>query len=170
MNKPESRRIPVRPGAKGSTRKIDVSSGDQKAKSQMVLFGSIGGGILLLLLIIAAASSGGGGASRPGPKKNSHVAPPQAPPEKPNPKPVNFVRNTGAIVFVCGGSDKHKDMEIVLPQCPKCPAKNSFTVDGEAQAYRCSKCKAVYENADIKCDQCGRTARVTHLKKIAGGQ
>ncbi len=168
MNKPDSRRIPSRPGAKGSTRRMDLSSGDAKAKSQMVLFGSIGGGILLLLLIIAAASSGGGGPSRPAPKKSVYVAPPEAAPEKA--KPVNFVRNTGAIVFVCGGSDKHKDTEIVLPQCPKCPAKNSFTVDGEAQAYRCSKCKAVYENADIKCDQCGRTARVTHLKKIAGGQ
>jgi hypothetical protein len=165
MSRPESRRIPAATPAKGATRRLPAAA---PPKNPMILVGAFGGGVVLLLLVIAAAASGGGGGKpRPGPKRSVEVAAPAAPVEKP--RPVNFVRNTGAIVFVCGGTEKHKDLEVVLSRCPKCPAKKVFTVDADAQGYRCNACKAVYENAEIKCDQCGRPARVTHLKKIAGG-
>jgi hypothetical protein len=138
---------------------------ERKAKSQMVLFGGIGGGVLLLIIIVAAAASSG--SRRPVREERRVVAAPppvEAPVAKP--KPTNYVRNSGAIVFVCSGEDKHPEKEVLIPLCPKCPAKNAFEVDNEARAYRCTKCKAVYENADIKCGDCGRGARVTHLKKI----
>jgi hypothetical protein len=176
MSKPDSRRVGSRAGAKATTRRAEMSSEDRaamarqaseerQAKSQLVLFGSIGGGVLLLLIIIVAASSGGSGGAQARVEKKKVVAPPPPPPEA-KPKPVNYVRNTGAIMFVCGGSDKHPDREVLIPQCPSCKAKNSFEVDGEAQGYRCTKCKAVHDNAAITCELCGRNARVTKLKKV----
>lgn len=199
MQKPDSRRVgrpatrstPVRPPTSRGSRPVPktarkgeeevderkataaAASQESKAKNQMALIGGIGGGgLLLLILIVAAASSGSSGrASEEAQRKSRKAAPPpvvEAPP--PKPKPTNYVRNTGAIVFVCAGTERHPDKEVVLPGCPKCPAKNQFEVDGEARAYRCTKCKGVYENADIKCADCGRPARVTHLKKAALGQ
>jgi hypothetical protein len=180
MSKPDSRRATGRAGSKATTRRAELSpedraalarqsSEERKAKSQLVLFGSIGGGVLLLIIIIVAASSSGAGAStdRRAEKKKIAAPPPEPPKEKS--RPVNYVRNTGAIVFVCGGSDKHADQEVVVGQCPACKAKNAFEVDGEARAYRCTKCKAIHENAAITCDLCGRSPRVTHLKKVVAG-
>lgn len=180
MSKPDSRRIGSRAGTKSPTRRMEATpeeraalarqaSEERKAKSQLVLFGSIGGGVLLLLIIIVAASSGGSASTERVVQKKKVVAPPPEPPKE-KPKPTNYVRNTGAIMFVCGGSEQHPDKEIVLPQCPKCPAKNAFEFDAEVNSYRCTKCKGVYDKAEIKCDGCGRAARVTHLKKAAVGQ
>ncbi|HEX7896967.1 MAG TPA: hypothetical protein VF950_04360 [Planctomycetota bacterium] len=145
---------------------MHAASEERKAKSQMALIGGIGGGGLLLLIIIIAAASSG--SARPDRRTEKKAAAPPPPVEAPvaKPKPTNYVRNTGAIVFVCGGIEAHPDKEVVIPSCPKCSAKNVFEVDNEARAYRCTKCKGVYENADIKCGDCGRAARVTHLKKI----
>lgn len=172
MNKPQTRRAQ-------KVRKEDVDNDDRraalaqaaderKAKSQLVLFGSIGGGVLFLLLVIAVASSSGGSSSSSTRKKAVAAAPVYEPPPEPK-KVYNYVRNTGAIVFVCGGTEKHPDKEVVVANCAGCKAKNAFTVDGEAQGYRCSKCKAVQENAALKCDVCERVPRVTHLKKALGG-
>ena len=175
MSKPDSRRMGSRAGSKATTRRAEMSPEDRaaiarqaseqrNAKNQLVLFGSIGGGVLLLLIIIVAASSGGGSSERRVEKKKVVAAPPEAPKEKP--KPVNYVRNTGAIMFVCGGSDKHDDREVLILQCPGCKAKNSFEVDNDAKGYRCTKCKAVHDQAAISCELCGRAPRVTKLKKV----
>jgi hypothetical protein len=149
---------------------VAAAKEETRAKNQMVLIGSIGGGVFVLILIIAVAASSSGSArevERRPVKKAAAEPPPPPPPPK---KSYNYVRNTGAIVFVCGGSEKHPDREVVLAGCPKCPTRNNFAWDETASGYRCSSCKNVYENADIKCDQCGRTPRVTHLKKAASAQ
>lgn len=143
-----------------------------RAKNQLVLIASIGGGGFVLFLIIAiAVASSSSGSARENERRPAKKAVVEAPPPPPPPKKAyNYVRNTGAIVFVCGGSEKHPDREVVLAGCPKCPTRNNFAWDETAPGYRCSSCKNVYENADIKCDQCGRTPRVTHLKKAASAQ
>ena len=145
---------------------MHAAAEERKAKSQMALIGGLGGGGLLLLIIIIAAASAG--SSRPDRRAEKKVVAAPPPVEAPvaKPKPTNYVRNTGAIVFVCAGADSHPEKEVLIPLCPKCSGKNAFEVDNEARAYRCTKCKGVYENADIKCGDCGRAARVTHLKKI----
>jgi hypothetical protein len=146
---------------------------ETKAKDQMVLYGAIGGGgVLLLVIVIAvAASSGSSGrareAARPAPRK---AAPEPPPPPVEKPRPTNYVKNTGSIVFVCAGTEKHPDREVVLASCPKCPSRNAFAWDEAAAGYRCSSCKAVYENSAIKCDRCERPPRVTHLKKSVSAQ
>jgi len=195
MAAPESRRFgkpsdPARPAASKSkttrrlprtTRRAGSEEGGEdkaaivaaakeevRAKNQLVLIGGVGGGAFLLILIIAvAASSGSSGAARDAARRPERraVAEPPPPPPPPPPKAHNYIRNVGAIVFVCGGSDKHQDREVVLSACPKCPSRNGFAWDEAASGYRCSSCKGVYENSSIKCDQCGRTPRVTHLKK-----
>lgn len=136
---------------------------ERQAKSQMALVGGIGGGVLLLLIIIVAAASSGSSRASAAPRKAA--APPpvvEAPKEKP--KPTNYVRNTGAIMFVCAGANQHPEKEVLVPLCPKCSAKNAFEVDNEAGGYRCSKCKEL--TSEIKCLDCGRSPRVTKLKKM----
>ena len=136
---------------------------ERKAKSQMALIGGIGGGgLLLLLIIIGAASSGSRRPVRE--EKRVVAAPPPVEVPVAKPKPTNYVRNTGAIMFVCAGTEAHIDKEVLIPACAKCSAKNSFEVDSEASGYRCTKCKVVA--TDLKCSDCGRSPRVTKLKKM----
>ncbi len=135
---------------------------ERKAKSQMLLLGGGAGGLLLLVVIVVAASSGGSRQVREERRKAAAPPPVEAPVEKP--KPSNYVRNTGAIVFVCAGADAHPEKEVLIPLCPQCSAKNAFEVDSEAGGYRCSKCKAL--TSDVKCADCGKTPRVTKLKKM----
>ncbi len=147
---------------------------ESKAKDQMVLYASIGGGGLFLLIVIiaiAASSGSSGGAAREAARRPERRAAPEPPPPPPErPRATNYVRNTGSIVFVCAGTDRHPDREVVVSLCPKCPSKNGFAWDEEASGYRCSACKGVYENASIKCDKCDRAPRVTHLKKTISTQ
>ena len=173
MTMPEGRR-PSKPSTvrRKTTRRSEMDSGvtahaaaeERKAKSQMVLIGGIGGGGLLLLIIIIAAASSG--SSRPERRPEKRVAAAAPPPEAPvaKPKPTNYVRNTGAIMFVCAGTEAHPEKEVLIPACAKCAAKNAFEVDSEASGYRCTKCKVVA--TDLKCSDCGRTPRVTKLKKM----
>lgn len=136
---------------------------ERQAKSQMALIGGIGGGVLLLLIIIIAAASSGGSKASAAPRKAAAPPPPvEAPKEKA--RPTNYVRNSGAIMFVCAGTDRHPEKEVLIPVCPKCSAKNAFEVDGEAGGYRCNKCKEL--TSEVKCLDCGRSPRVTKLKKM----
>ncbi len=146
---------------------------EARAKSQLALYAGVGGGAVVLILIIAIAASS---SSKRVPVSDAPVArparrtvEPPPPPPRDSPRQYNYVRNVGSIVFVCAGTDRHPDKEVVLSACPKCPARNAFAWEEGASAYRCSSCKADYENAAIKCDQCGRPPRVTHLKKVAPG-
>lgn len=148
---------------------LEAAAQEKKAKNQLVLFGAIGGALVLLIIVIAIAASTGGSSytpaySAPRAERRVSAAPPPPPPRE-SPREYNFVRNTGSIVFICGGSDKHADKEVVISACPKCSKKSSYAWDDTARSYRCAGCSAAYENADIKCDECGKLPRVTHLKK-----
>jgi hypothetical protein len=140
---------------------------EESRNQTMMIVGICAGVGLLLLVLIVAVSSGSSGnavASENRRKKKVEV---EAPPPPPPPRQsFNYVRNTGSIVFVCGGSDKHQDKEIVVGDCPACPEKNQFEVAQDAGGYRCVKCKGVVQYADLKCDSCGKVPRVTHLKKV----
>ncbi len=166
---PRTTRRAASAGEEGGGAVVAQASTEAKSQNQMLLIGGVGGSILLLLIVIAvAASSGSSGRGAPEAAQRSKrpvvdTAPP--PPREP-PRQYNYVRNTGSIVFVCGGTDKHPDREIVLSACLKCKTKNEFAWE-EGAGYRCSSCKTVYEKAAIKCDKCDREARVTHLKKVA---
>jgi hypothetical protein len=140
----------------------------EESRNQTVLVVSIsaGAGLLLLILVVALASGGSRNAGASERRVAKKAAPEPPPPPPPPPRAFNYVRNTGSIVFVCGGSDKHQDKEIVVGSCPKCPERNQFEVAQDVGGYRCVKCKGVVQYADLKCDECGRTPRVTHLKKV----
>ena len=164
-----TRRVAAESGEEARTQ-VAEARGETKAQNQLLIIGGVGGGALLLLILIAVAASSGSSGPSPAAaaRERRKAAPPPPPPPPSEPaRSYNYIRNTGSIVFVCGGTDQHPDREVVLSVCPKCSGKNGFAWD--ESAYRCSSCKAVYENADIKCDRCGRTPRVTHLKKVASG-
>jgi hypothetical protein len=159
--RPSTRRVAAG-GERRTDRDVPMAMAPRE-KNPMVLIGAVGGGIFLLILIIAVAASGGSGASyAPPPPKQVVVE--SAPPPPPPPKAQNFVRNIGAVVFVCGGGEQHPDKEVVLNLCPKCSKENGFSY--EDGSYVCSGCKAPYANDAIKCPDCGRSPRVTHLKKV----
>jgi hypothetical protein len=180
---PTGRKISRRPTGKTSRRIATEAAPDPaapaafaaeeaRAKRQLGLYAAVGGGALLLILVIAIAASSGPSKRLPAAdaavaRPARRTAEPPPPPPRESPRQYNFVRNVGSIVFVCAGTDRHPDKEVVLSACPKCPARNAFAWD--EGAYRCSACKSEYENAAIKCDQCDRAPRVTHLKKVAAG-
>ncbi len=167
-----TRRAVAEDGGDNNAAIVAQAKEEVRAKNQLVLIASIGGGgfLLLLIIAIAVASSSSGPVRESGRRPAKKAAAEPEPPPPPPRKAYNYVRNTGAIVFVCGGSEKHPDREVVLSACPKCPTRNGFAWDEAASGYRCSSCKGVYENAAIKCDQCGRAPRVTHLKKSGAAQ
>lgn len=140
----------------------------EESRNQTMLIGGVAAGVVLLLLVlIVAVSSGSSGQAQANERrKPKPVVVESAPPPPPPPRATNYVRNTGSIVFVCGGTEKHQDKEIVVGSCPSCPEKNQFEVAQDVGGYRCVKCKGVVQYADLKCDDCGRTPRVTHLKKV----
>ncbi len=170
---PRTRRARREDGTDEAQAEISAAKEETRAKNQLVLVASLGGGgFFLLLVIIAIAMSSGSSAPardatrRPPPKAAAAPEPPPPPPRRAH----NYVRNTGAIVFVCAGTEKHQDQEVVLSACPKCPSRNAFAWDEEASGYRCSSCKGIYENSAIRCGSCGRNPRVTHLKKTVSAQ
>lgn len=163
-----TRRVP-KAGARDEEEREPSRPIPQQKKNPMILVGGIVGGVFLLIIIIAAAASSGSPKVVVGgpPKAPKKAAPEPAyvpPPEKP--KVSNYIVNTGSIMFVCGGTDQHGDKEIVLSKCPGCSATNRFSFDSLADSFKCEACSAGVDKAAIKCDQCGRVARKTHLKKV----
>jgi hypothetical protein len=72
------------------------------------------------------------------------------------------VSDTGAILFICGGSSAHEDKEVILDTCPGCSAYNRFYWDGSR--YVCQACKKPFDNARISCPTCGKVPRVHRIK------
>lgn len=129
----------------------------EKKDPTLLIAGGVGGGAVLLLVVIAVASSGG--TRRPPPEKpveaprvETHTAPPD----------TRSVSDTGAIMFICGGSAKHEDKEVILSQCPSCPASGRFYWDGGR--YICQACSKAFDSALVACKECGRVPRVHRIK------
>lgn len=67
--------------------------------------------------------------------------------------------DTGAIMFVCSGSDRHEDKEVFITRCAACGAENYFYRDHAADAFRCYVCLKAVEEAGVACPECGRPPR-----------
>lgn len=136
----------------GSTRRPPAPKQD----TTLIVGGAVGGGALLLVIIIAVASSGG---RPPAPPPREVKAPP--PVERPV-ESHRTVSETGAIMFICGGSTKHEDKEVILSQCPGCGAYDKFY--WKESQYLCLTCSKAFDNAKIACRECGKVPRVHRIK------
>ena len=126
----------------------------QPSKSPLPLLLGIGGGVLLLIIIIAVVASGGG--SAPQTREATHEA-----------IHVNHTmqkENTGRIMFVCSGSDKHEDKEVYIDVCTKCYQQSTFFWNAPNKGFVCFKCSYLFDREKIVCDKCGeepkRTVRI----------
>jgi len=63
---------------------------------------------------------------------------------------------TGAIMFVCAGSDKHEDKEVLISKCPACSELNYFYWDSGNSQFVCFACAKPVDNAVVKCGDCGK--------------
>jgi len=63
---------------------------------------------------------------------------------------------TGAIMFVCAGSDKHEDKEVLISKCPTCSEQNYFYWDSGNSQFVCFACTKPVDNAVVKCGDCGK--------------
>lgn len=63
---------------------------------------------------------------------------------------------TGAIMFVCAGSDKHEDKEVLISKCPACSENNYFYWDSGNSQFICFACTKPVDNAVVKCGDCGK--------------
>jgi hypothetical protein len=128
-----------------------------KKSNTMLIVGAAGGGLLVLIVIIAVAASGGSRAAPPPPKKQiAAVVEPEKPKEK--------APDTGPIIFICSGSDKHDDKENSITRCPKCDARARFYWDHVGKQYLCWPCKTTFPPAELKCPDCGRAPRTHRVK------
>ena len=63
---------------------------------------------------------------------------------------------TGAIMFVCAGSEKHEDKEVLITKCPSCSEQNYFYWDSAGSHFTCFACTKALDNAAVKCPDCGK--------------
>ena len=63
---------------------------------------------------------------------------------------------TGSIMFVCSGSDKHEDKEVLITKCPSCSEQNYFYWDSAGSHFTCFACTKALDNALVKCPDCGK--------------
>lgn len=96
-------------------------------------------------------------------------------PPKPKPKPpapkvkVNKFKemgygpgNTGGIMFVCN-DPSHGEKEVVLHACPNCGKRDWFLA--YQNEWYCYKCQKKVPKEYIKCNECGKPPKSTHLKR-----
>lgn len=120
----------------------------------------------ILLLGSAACATGGG---EPTVVRKPHVAkarilPGQTIPDMRDGIPKD---STGAIMWVCANSEKHEDKEVFLTVCPSCLEVNYFYRDAAEEAFRCYACTKLYDNALIKCPDCGQPPRTVRTRPKA---
>jgi len=78
--------------------------------------------------------------------------------------PDRTVDDTGYILFICLGSDKHEDMEVIFRECPACKKHDTFFWDTEKKCFIAFTCGTPYENAMIKCPTCGKVPTRVRIK------
>lgn len=110
---------------------------------------------LLVLGLVGCASSG-----EPTIVKKPHtrvakagILPSRDIPNERNGVPIDA---TGAIMFVCSGSEKHEDKEVLISKCPSCSENNYFYWDSAGAQFICFACTKAVDNAAVKCDECGK--------------
>jgi hypothetical protein len=78
--------------------------------------------------------------------------------------PDRTVDDTGSIMFICLGSDKHEDMEVIFRECPACKKMDTFYWDTEKKCFIAFTCGTPYDNATIKCPTCGKVPTRVRIK------
>lgn len=74
------------------------------------------------------------------------------------------VEYTGAIMFVCANSPKHADQEVLIHVCPSCRERDYFYFEGDAGRFSCYACTRPFDNALVKCNECGQAPRRVRTK------
>lgn len=74
---------------------------------------------------------------------------------------------TGAIMFVCAGSDKHEDKEVLISKCPSCSETNYFYWDSAGAQFICFACTKPVDNAVVKCPDCGKQPHKVRTRATA---
>lgn len=77
------------------------------------------------------------------------------------------VEDTGAIMWVCAGTEKHEDKEVLISRCPDCSQANYFFFDYNETAFRCYACLKLVETGKIRCPECGQPPRRLRTKNVA---
>jgi len=74
---------------------------------------------------------------------------------------------TGAIMFVCAGSDKHEDKEVFISKCPSCSELNYFYWNSHNSEFVCYACTKAIDSSLVKCPECGRPPRIVRTRPQA---
>ena len=71
---------------------------------------------------------------------------------------------TGAIMFICAGSDKHEDQEVLIRMCSTCYRSNYFYWQHDEERFACFACGRPFPASKIKCGDCGSPPRVIRTR------
>ena len=74
---------------------------------------------------------------------------------------------TGAIMFVCSGSEKHEDKEVFISKCPSCSELNYFYWNSHNHEFVCYACTKAVDSTSVKCPECGRPPRIVRTRPQA---
>jgi hypothetical protein len=74
---------------------------------------------------------------------------------------------TGAIMFVCAGSEKHEDKEVFISKCPSCSEVNYFYWNSHNSEFVCYACTKAIDSSLVKCPECGRPPRIVRTRPQA---
>jgi hypothetical protein len=74
---------------------------------------------------------------------------------------------TGAIMFVCAGSEKHEDKEVFISKCPSCSEVNYFYWNSHNSEFVCYACTKAIDSSVVKCPECGRPPRIVRTRPQA---
>jgi len=117
-----------------------------------------------LLLALAACASGDPSVVRRPHLARAGILPGQSIPAE---RDGMAASDTGAIMWICANSDKHEDKEVFISMCPSCSQVNYFYRDHDEEAFRCYACLKLYDNALLKCPDCGHPPRTVRTKPKA---
>lgn len=123
-------------------------------------------GALSVLVIAGCASSGEPTiVKKPHPKMaKAGILPGKDIPAERDGIPVDA---TGAIMFVCAGSEKHEDKEVLISKCPSCSENNYFYWDSSNAQFVCFACTKPVDNAAVKCPDCGKQPHKVRTRATA---
>ena len=74
---------------------------------------------------------------------------------------------TGAIMFVCSGSERHEDKEVFISKCPSCGELNYFYWNTHNSEFVCYACTKAVDSTVVKCPECGRPPRIVRTRPQA---
>lgn len=119
-----------------------------------LILGGVGGALLLIVAIAVAASGTTRRKPTPPPKEETPVETTEE----------ISVQNTGPIMFVCSDAPTHEDQEVLVTKCSGCGQQSTFWQDNKNGGFVCYGCRQRYDDALIKCPDCGKTPHRVRIK------